>query len=111
MRNDLNHSLGLLLTVNSPFFDDYEFLPEVTILRGLAYFTLCEYSDVDRILLEYESRYQPMRAELKAFLARYASPEKQKLADQAYEEYFDGRRCDKQGDYRVHAAVLQLRRG
>jgi TolA-binding protein len=82
----LNISLGLLLTVDSPYFVDTDFIPEVTYLRALTFFNLCEYSDVDRILTDFEAKYQPMQAELEAFLTLYK--DQKDILDQAYDAYF-----------------------
>ena len=64
-------TLGLLLTVDSPYFVEEEYIPEATILRALTFFHLCEYDDAERVLLQFEGEYQPMRDELKAFLGEY----------------------------------------
>ncbi len=88
MQNDLNLTLGLLLTANSPQFDQTEFLPEASILRGLTYFQLCDYPEVQRLLLDFEGTYRPLQAELRAFLDRYATAEGRELADQAFDAYF-----------------------
>ncbi len=88
MRNDLNLSLGQILTVQSPFFMEDEFVPEATILRALTFFNLCEYNEVERLLIGFEEQYRPMYKEMKAFVQSYASREGKKLADQAYDTYF-----------------------
>ena len=87
-RNDLNYTLGLLLTVNSPYFHDEEFIPEATVLRALTFFTLCEYDQVERILLRFEAEYRPVLDELKGFIEQYDEREEQKLAASAYDAYF-----------------------
>ncbi len=89
LQNELNQTLGLLLTVHSPYYSQDEYLPEATYLRALTYFQLCEFDEAERILLRFEDTYQPMRAEMKAFLSQYNSKEGQKLADQAFEAYFE----------------------
>ncbi len=88
MRNDLNLTLGQVLTVQSPFFTEDEFSPEATILRALTYFNLCEYNEVERLLIQFEETYRPMYKEMKSFVQSYASREGKKLADQAYDTYF-----------------------
>lgn len=85
---DLNLSLGLLLTVNSPYFNQAEYLPEATILRALNYFNFCEYADVERNLIQFEQETRPLVAELKAFVDQYRSKESQQLADQAFDAWF-----------------------
>jgi tetratricopeptide (TPR) repeat protein len=89
MQNDLNLTLGLLLTVRTPYYADYEFLPEATVLRALTFFSLCEYDEVERILLQFEDEHRPMRDELREFLGRYSTEEGRALADQAFEHYFE----------------------
>ncbi len=84
---DLNHTLGLLLTVDSPYFSKREFIPEVTILRALTFFNFCEYSEVERLLREFERDHKPMQAELEAFLEKYGK--ERTIWDQAYESYFE----------------------
>lgn len=87
-RQDLNHTLGLLLTVQSPYFSKQEYIPEVTILRALTFFNLCEYDEVERILIGFENEAKPVVAELKTFVNQYRSRENQQLADQAFDTYF-----------------------
>ena len=89
MRNDLNLALGQILTVQSPFFNESEFLPEGVILRALTFFNLCEYNEVERLLIGFEDTYRPMYKEMKTFVQSYASVEGKKLADQAFDAYFD----------------------
>jgi tetratricopeptide (TPR) repeat protein len=88
MRNDLNTALGLILTVNSPFFTTEQFVPEATILKALTFFNLCEYDDVEGMLLRFESSYGPMRDEIRDFVQGYATAEGRKLSDQAWNTYF-----------------------
>ena len=88
MLGDLNKSLGLILTVNSPQYRTDSFLPETTILKALTFFNLCAYQDVEKILLDFESRYTPMRDELRSFVEGYSSEEGKKIADQAWNTYF-----------------------
>lgn len=88
MLNDLNRSLGLSLTVNSPFFNQDEFLPEVRILRALTFFNLCQYDEVERLLLDFEAVHTPIRDELKSFVEGYATQEGREMADQAWNTYF-----------------------
>ncbi len=94
MLSDLNLTLGQLLTLESPFYNKDEFVPEATVLRALTFFNLCEYEDVDRILLDFDARYRPMHAEMKDFLKQYSTEEGRKLADQAYDRYFGDKSAD-----------------
>jgi tetratricopeptide (TPR) repeat protein len=91
MQNNLNESLGHLLTVNSPFFSEEDFLPEVEYLRALTFFNLCEYKEVDAYLLSFESRMQPIQEELKTYVKGYATKESRRMADKAWDDYFGPR--------------------
>ena len=85
-RADLNLALGLLLTVESPYFQEEEYIPEVTVLRALTFFNLCEYDEVERIISGFEKTYKPQQAEIEAFLTQYKdSPQ---VRDQAYDAFF-----------------------
>jgi tetratricopeptide (TPR) repeat protein len=86
---DLNFALGLLLTVESPYFSDTEYIPEVTILRALTFFNLCEYNEVERVLIDFENRYNPQVAEMESFLETYRG--QNELWDGAFDAYFNNR--------------------
>ena len=95
MQNNLNDTLGQLLTVRSGFFNEDEFNPEATVLRALTYFNLCEYKKVEKLLLGFENTYRPMQSEMRDFIDQYRTSEGRKLADQAWDTYFgDNRRQD-----------------
>jgi len=94
MLSDLNLTLGQLLTLESPFYKQDEFVPEATVLRALTFFNLCEYGDVERILLDFDANYRPMHAEMKDFLKQYSTEEGRKLADQAFDRYFGDKAPD-----------------
>ena len=87
---DNDRSLGQILTVRSPYYATDPFLPEAGILRALNHYNLCEFSEVERILVELEGGVRPVHEELRSFAKRYASKEGRKLADQAWETYFEG---------------------
>lgn len=86
--SDLNLTLGQILTVESPFYSEDEFLPEATILKALTFFNFCEYGDVERVLTEFDATYKPMHEEMRDFLKQYSSEEGKRLADQAFDRYF-----------------------
>ena len=88
MRNDLNLTLGLLLTIRSPYFADGEFLPKATILRSLTLFNLCKNTEVANTLRGFENDYRLIRNEMREKVAKYDSDEGRKIADQLYDEYF-----------------------
>ncbi len=85
---DLNETLGLLMTVQSPFFDKTTFLPDTQYLRALAYFQLCEYTDVDRVLTLFEARYIPVRNEMKETIDQFRTEAGQQSFDKAFDMYF-----------------------
>lgn len=109
MVNDLNHSLGLLLTSRSPYFAEHEYTPEATVLRALNYFNLCEFNDAEQTLLSFEGTYQPQLTEIKAFLSQYQSAEGRQLADQAYEAYFEKPHRGSHLDKALFTRVLRSR--
>ena len=88
MQNNLNHTLGQLLTVRSPFYNQDDYIPEIEYLRALTFFNLCEYKEVETILLAFEDRTRPVQQELKNFVKGYSSKEQLKLAEQAWDTYF-----------------------
>ena len=73
MQGELNTTLGLVLTVQSPFYETEEFLPEATILRALTFFNLCEYKQVEFELIRFENAVRPMYTELVDFIKQYQS--------------------------------------
>jgi TolA-binding protein len=105
--SDLNKTLGLLLTVDSPYFSDSDFIPEVTILRALTYFYLCEFPDVERTLLEFDRTHEPMKAEMEAFIQQYGG--QKDLWDQAYDSYFTTPKDDSVLTEAVFARMLRNR--
>ena len=105
--NDLNETLGLLLTVDSPYFSDTEFIPEVTILRALTWFYLCEFTDVERTLLEFDSTHTPMKNEMEAFVKKYGG--QKELWDQAYDTYFTSDHADSALTPAVFSRILRNR--
>lgn len=87
-QNDLNLSLGLLLTVRSPYYADEDYIPEAEVLRSLAFFNFCEHDETEKILIDFDAKYGPMKDEMKGFLDQYQGESAKKLSDQAYDKYF-----------------------
>ena len=85
---DLNETLGLVLTVDSPYFSDTHFLPDTQYLKALTYFQLCEYADVERVLTLFEAKYIPVRAEMRETIDYFRSEGGQQAFELAYEKYF-----------------------
>lgn len=92
--NDLNKTLGLLLTARSPFFRRDMYEPEAAILRALTYFNLCEYKEVERLLIAFEDQHRPQYDEMLAFVEAYSSKEGRKVADEAWDTYFGREKRD-----------------
>lgn len=88
MLNDLNKTLGMLLTVRSPFYRRDMYEPEAGVLRALTYFNLCDYKEVERLLIGFEDHYRPQYDEMLAFYESYATKEGRKVADEAWDTYF-----------------------
>jgi len=86
---DLNQTLGLLLTVESSWYRETEFIPETTYLKALTYFNLCDFPEVERLMANFAVEYTPMRDELKEFLKRFRSKEGRPAFELAFEEYFE----------------------
>ena len=85
---ELNVTLGKVLTVESPYFIDTDFIPEARILKALTYFQLCDYNRVEAIINDFDATYKPMKDEITSFLADYETKEQRRLADQAWNRYF-----------------------
>ncbi|HZY05542.1 MAG TPA: adventurous gliding motility protein GltC [Anaeromyxobacteraceae bacterium] len=62
---DYEKALGNLLTLHSPYFQD-EYFPESYILKAIIYFENCRYPEARAILEDFNRRYEPVYAELKA---------------------------------------------
>lgn len=87
-QSDYNGTLGMLLTVESPYFTDREFIPETAYLKALSFWVFCEYDEVQRLLTLFEQRYQPVRDEMRGFIERFRTDEGRRIADQALDTYF-----------------------
>lgn len=72
--DDFNRALGLLHTLNSPFFND-EYYPEAMVLQAIIYYTNCHYDRVMYILEEYKAVYPPMKDRLDQYLTQFITPE------------------------------------
>lgn len=108
-RQDLNATLGLLLTVESPYFSEHEYIPEIQILRALTFFNLCEYDEVERLLILFENEARPVVAELDAFVGQYKTEEGKELADQAFDKYFMEEHTNSTLDNAMFSRVLRNR--
>jgi len=85
---DLNETLGLLMTVQSPFFTESHFVPDTQYLRALTYFQLCEYTEVERVLTLFEARYIPVRNEMRTTIDKFRTEAGKQSFEVAYDMYF-----------------------
>ncbi|MBM76630.1 MAG: hypothetical protein CMK59_14585 [Proteobacteria bacterium] len=83
-----DEALGRLLTLDSPYFSEEQFIPEAEILKAITYYSVCDYSRVDKIVNGFDATYKPMKSEIQAFLEKYNSPEGKKLSADAWLTYF-----------------------
>ena len=60
-------SLGNLLTLHSPFFED-QYFPESYILKAVVYYENCRYRDAQDILAKFLKDYEPVLQELQTLL-------------------------------------------
>lgn len=67
--DNFSKSLGLLLTLNSPFFSD-QYHPEALLLQATIYYTNCHYDRVVDILTDYKATYEPMKEQVDKLVAR-----------------------------------------
>ncbi len=95
-----NRALGHVMTVESPFFTNEYWIPEVTILKALVYYRICEYKDVTATLDQFESAYKPVLDDMKKFIDTYAKREQP--AQHAYKTLY----AKDSGYDRIPAAVL-----
>lgn len=90
MMNNLDITLGKILTVESPYFRDNQFIPETEILKALTYLRFCDFNRVEDIVATFRSTYEPVHQELKSVLEEYQSKEARASADRLWDFYFDG---------------------
>ncbi len=61
--DDMNGALGLLMTLESPFFDDW-YVPEADLLRAYAFFMMCKFAEAKTRIDAFDERYLPLRQAL-----------------------------------------------
>jgi tetratricopeptide (TPR) repeat protein len=72
--DNFGKALGLLLTLNSPFFID-KYYPEAMLLQATIYYTNCHYDRVVDILTDYKATYEPMKKQVDTLVSRLFQPE------------------------------------
>jgi TolA-binding protein len=90
MLNNLDITLGKILTVESPYFKENQFIPETEILKALTYLRFCDFNRVEDIVLTFRGSYEPVHQELKKILEEYQAKEARSSADRLWDFYFDG---------------------
>jgi tetratricopeptide (TPR) repeat protein len=70
MKTNNSKALGNIHTLNAPYFED-EFYPESTVLRAVIYYKYCLYDRALEAVAEYDSKYRPLRDNLKQVLDKY----------------------------------------
>ena len=72
--DNFGKSLGLLLTLNSPYFND-QYYPEAMLLQATIYYTNCHYDRVVDILTDYKATYEPLKKQVDTLVSRLFQPE------------------------------------
>jgi hypothetical protein len=72
--DNFGKSLGLLLTLNSPYFND-KYYPEAMLLQATIYYTNCHYDRVVDILTDYKATYDPLKKQVDTLVSRLFQPE------------------------------------
>ncbi len=77
--NDINGTLGLLLSLDTPFFDSY-YYPEADLLRIYSMFLICKFPQANTDIDAFREKYAKLHASLKGWTGHSA------------EEHFDAAR-------------------
>lgn len=88
---DFNRTLGDILTIKSPYFDQH-WLPEAYALEALTYYSMCEFAQVEQILDDFAARYKGASEAFDKFLAFDAKDFK--AASDLYERIYGKGRDD-----------------
>lgn len=86
-QKDYNRTLGKLVTYNAPVFQNF-FIPEIDILKSLAYMELCLWNDAKKTVDRFYRRYLKASRELGHFLKRKGRD---------YQYFYQASRMRKQG--------------
>ena len=110
IQGDLNRTLGLVLTVEAPYFEESKFIPDLAILRALSFFELCDWNETERLLQNFDRAYQPMQAEIDGVVAKYlADKSSRDLWDQVYDRYFGDEPAPTVLDQAIFGEILRNR--
>lgn len=63
--DDMNGALGLLMTLESPYFDGW-YWPEADLLRAYSFFMMCKFPEARVRVDGFDDKYKPLLADLAA---------------------------------------------
>jgi len=69
LADEYARSLGNVHTLFSPYFDN-AFYPEALVLKAVTFFVNCQVDNADATVAQFHDRYDPVKAELDAVLAK-----------------------------------------
>jgi hypothetical protein len=70
---DYEKTLGNLLTIQSPYFED-EYFPESWVLEAIVYYENCRYPEARKVLDTFQRKYEPVYEELARLTSRPQPP-------------------------------------
>lgn len=70
LADEYARSLGNVHTLFSPYFEN-SFYPEALVLKAVTFFVNCQVDNADATVAQYHDRYDPVKAELDAVLAKH----------------------------------------
>ncbi len=70
--NDMNGSLGLLMSLDTPFFTDY-YYPEADLLRIYSMFMMCKFPEANNAIEAFKSHYKSVHESLKGWSGKSES--------------------------------------
>jgi tetratricopeptide (TPR) repeat protein len=70
LADEYARSLGNVHTLFSPYFED-SFYPEALVLKAVTFFVNCQVDNADATVVQFHNRYDPVKAELDAVLAKH----------------------------------------
>jgi tetratricopeptide (TPR) repeat protein len=84
--DDMNGALGLLLSLDTPFFTDY-YYPEADLLRIYSMFMMCKFPEANNAIDAFKANYSGVHTALKGWTGK--SPEEAFAAARLYREKGD----------------------
>ena len=70
LADEYARSLGNVHTLFSPYFEN-SFYPEALVLKAVTFFVNCQVDNADATVAQFHDRYDPVKAELDAVLAKH----------------------------------------